>query len=237
MDPAALAADVGAVAAIGGILALERRGAFQFMVSQPIVGVPLLGLVLGDVTTGVWLGSLLQMLWMSAVLFGANVPPNETLGSVAIGGMVLVYGRYIGPAEPAVWSVAILLGVPLGVLGRSLEIRLDRANRALAVRADEAAKAISPAGLDQLPPMALLRSLLVSAAVIFVAVGAGVAVLMVVFESMGETLSYALELVAFYVVPAVGLAVALTTVRRRRALVLAALSYLCLVVVLHPEWT
>ncbi len=236
MEPAALAADLAVVSAVGGLLALERRGAFQLMLSQPIVAVPLLGFILGDVATGVWLGSLLQLLWMSAVLFGANVPPNETLASVSIAGMVLLYGRYFGAPDPPVWTVAILLGAPLSLVGRSLEIRLDRSNRALAERADEAAKAGLPAALSALPPLGLLRSLLANAAVVLMAVTAGVIVLALLQPLAGRQVSYALSVVGFYVVPAVGLAVALSTVRRRRALAVAALSYVALVATFHPGW-
>lgn len=236
MEPAAAAADLAVVSAVGGLLALERRGAFQLMLSQPIVAVPLLGFLMGDVMTGVWLGSLLQLLWMSSVLFGANVPPNETLASVSIAGVVLLYGRYFGTPDPVVWTVAILVGAPLSLFGRSLEIRLDRSNRKLAERADEAAKAGLPGVLSALPPLGLLRALLVNSAVVSIAVAAGVAVLALVRPLAGTGLTYALQVVGFYVVPAVGIAVALTTVPRRRGLVIAAASYVALVAVLHPGW-
>ena len=115
MSPLALLTDLASIALLGGLLAVDRRGAFQLMLSQPLVAVPALGLLLGDPLTGLHLGALLQLLWMSSFLFGANVPPNETVASVAIGGMVLLYGRHVGPAEVPIWTLAILIGVPLAM--------------------------------------------------------------------------------------------------------------------------
>lgn len=235
MDPVAIVADLGVVAVVGGVLALERRGAFQLMLSQPVVALPILGvLLLGDVTQALWLGSLLQLLWMSSVLFGANVPPNETLASVAIGGMVLLFGRHLGTADVAVWTSAILLGVPLSAVGRLLDVRLDQANKALAERADEAAKGGSMAGLAAVPPLALLRAFAVNAVVVALGAAVGLAVLGLAFgEGLASArLSYALSIVGFYVVPAVGVAVALSVVRRRRALLVAAVFYVALVAVM-----
>ena len=123
MDPLAIAADVGLVAAFGGVLGMERRGAFQAMLAQPLVAVPALAVVLGDPATGLWLGALLQLLWMSSVLFGANVPPNETMASLSIAGMVLMFGRHVGPVDHAICALAILLGAPLALLGRWLDVR------------------------------------------------------------------------------------------------------------------
>ena len=228
MEPAALAAagaDLGLVTATGALLALDRRGAFQLMLSQPLVAVPLLGLLLGDVVTAVWLGSLLQLLWMSSVLFGANVPPNETLASVAIGGMVLLYGRHFGEADIAAWTLAILLGAPLARLGRSLDIRIDQANRALAERADTAARAGQPSRLAILPPLGLLRTFLANAIVLMLATSLGLAALVAMQRWRGPSFEYALQLVGLYCLPALGLAVALSVVRRRRSLVLALVSF------------
>ncbi len=233
-DPGVVVIDLGVVAAIGGLLALDRRGAFQVMVSQPLVAAPLVGLALGDLTTGLWLGSLLQLLWMSSVLFGATVPPNETLSSVAITGMVMVYGRHFGTSEPQMWAVALLVGTPLALGGRWLEVRLDRMNTQLAERADEAARAGSPGALAVIPPLGLLRALLANAVVVLVSTSVGVGVLLLVQGGAGAPLEYALSLVAVYCVPAVGLGAALALVRRRRGVALAALAYVVMLIVVQP---
>ena len=102
MEPATVAIDLALIAACGGVVALDRRGAFQAMISQPLVAVPLLGALLGQLEVGLALGAVLQLLWMSSMLFGANTPPNETLSSMVAGGMVLLYGKHIAAPDVAV---------------------------------------------------------------------------------------------------------------------------------------
>ena len=123
MSPADLVIDFSLIAVVGGILSLDRRASFQLMVSQPMVAVSILGLIFGDVQTGVILGSMLQLLWMSCVLFGANIPRNDTLASVTIGGSVLLFAQYLSDAsiasKPSIWALAIIVGAPTCVLGRA----------------------------------------------------------------------------------------------------------------------
>ena len=49
---------------------------------RPIVLCPLVGLVLGDLQTGLAVGASLELLFMGSVSIGAYVPPNETIGGV-----------------------------------------------------------------------------------------------------------------------------------------------------------
>ena len=87
------------VAAVGGALSLDRRAALQLMVSQPLIAVSILGALMGDVQLGVLLGALLQLLWMSCVLFGANIPRNDTLAAVTIGGAVFIFANHVSPSH------------------------------------------------------------------------------------------------------------------------------------------
>ncbi len=226
MDAGVIAQDLGLIAAVGGVAAVDRRGAFQVMLSQPLVVVPALGVLLGDPVTALWLGSLLQLLWMSSVMHGANVPPNETVAAVAIGGAVLLFGKYVHPTDATIWTVAILLGAPLSQVGRWLEIRLDRANQQLSDLADEAARANEPAGLERLPWLGLGRTFVLNAGLAVVATSLGLGLLMLLDPAIGGALAVALDTVGRYMLPALGLAVALSVLRRRRALVLAGVSFL-----------
>lgn len=225
MDVGAIATDVGIVTVAGSALGLDRRGAFQFMVSQPLVVVPALGLLLGHMDMALWLGAVLQLLWMSSLLVGASVPPNETLASAAIGGMVLVYGRHVEPPDMAVLALAILVGAPLGHAGRLLDMYLDRLNLRLSDRADEAARDGRPGMLDRLPWMGLARTFGAAALILAPAVVGGFLLLRWLRPGLDGAVLRAFEVLAIYFIPALGVAVALSTVRRRRALLLAAASF------------
>jgi mannose/fructose/N-acetylgalactosamine-specific phosphotransferase system component IIC len=211
---------------VGGVLALDRRGAFQVMVSQPLVLVPVLGLLMGQLETGLWLGAVVQLLWMASLIVGASVPPNETLAAAVIGGAVLLYGRHFGVVDETVNALAVLTGAPVAWLGRWLDIRLERENLTLCMRADEAARAGAPFALSRLPALGLLRTFLAESALIGLGIIVTVVALAVIRPLLGAPEVKAFEVVGFYVLPALGLAVAMTTVRRRRALLLSAGSFL-----------
>lgn len=225
-EPLDLARDVVQVTLVGGLLALDRRGAFQLMISQPLVVIPILGLMLGQLDTGLWLGALVQLLWMSSLIVGASVPPNETLASVVIGGAALLYARHFGPADVTVQSMAVLAGAPVAWVGRWLDIRLERENISLCARADEAARAGTPFALSRLPAIGLLRTFAAEASLIGAGLVVSLALLWLVRPLLGRPEVKAIEVVGVYLLPALGLAVAMTTVRRRRALLLSAASFL-----------
>ncbi len=225
MDVGAFATDIGLVTVAGSALGLDRRAAFQVMVSQPIVVVPVLGLLLGNLQVAVWLGAVLQLLWMSSLLVGASVPPNETVASVAIGGMVLMFGRHVQPIDMPVLALAILIGAPLSHVGRWVDVSLDRANLHLADLADEAARAERPALLNRLPLIGLLRTFLATAMIVVPAVLAGLGLLAWLRPLLSGALLRSFEVIAVYFIPALGMAVSLSTVRRRRALLLAAVAF------------
>lgn len=223
MSPAALGLDLALVAVLGGLFALERRAAFQLMLAQPLVSVPLLGVVLGDLQTGLWLGAILQLLWMSSAMFGANVPPNETVASMVIGGGLLLAGRH-GPVPDVVaCTAAILFGAPFAYIGRSIEVRLDHANLRLATRADH-----RPTQIGRLVNLGLIRAFGLYAAVIAIGAAGIACAVWFVAEFVAGAPRVALAAVGIYGIPALALAVALSGIGRRRGWVLAAGTFLLL---------
>lgn len=233
MSPAEIATDLSIVAAIGGLLSLDRRASFQLMLSQPMVAVSLLGLVFGDIQTGVVVGSMLQLIWMSCVLFGANIPRNDTLASVTIGGSVLLFTQYISDTsialDPSIWALAIIIGAPTCVLGQWLDVRLDHLNKKLASSTDSA---IEEGRFEQLSiniGLAIFRTFIVNAAVTALTTSLTFLILMQLMLQIGESLAEALGVVGTYIIPALGVAVAMTMVRPRSGMVIATLTFVIVV--------
>src|SRR5712671_3222726 len=113
-------------AVIGGLAAVERKGAFQLMLSRPIVLAPLLGWALGDPRGGLVLGVPLELIFLGGVNLGGSLPENETLLAAALTSAVVPAGIAAGTgvdAPLAAFGLALLY--PLAVAGR----RLDRAAR------------------------------------------------------------------------------------------------------------
>ena len=62
---------------------------------RPIVLCPLVGLVLGDLQTGLAVGASLELLFMGSISIGAYVPPDETIGGVLACAFAIQLGQSI----------------------------------------------------------------------------------------------------------------------------------------------
>jgi PTS system mannose-specific IIC component len=70
------------IALLGGIIGLDRTAVGQIMISQPIVAAPLIGLTLGDATTGLIVGAALELIWLLDMPVGSFVPADSTVAAV-----------------------------------------------------------------------------------------------------------------------------------------------------------
>ena len=98
---------LAAIAALlGGLAAVERKGAFQLMLSRPLVLGAILGWALGDARGGLLLGVPLELLFLGGVNLGGSLPDNESLlaGLRAAGPMGLLSALEGG--WHAVWAVS-----------------------------------------------------------------------------------------------------------------------------------
>lgn len=89
----------------------------QVMTDQPIVVGPLIGLLLGDLKTGLILGAMLEATFIGAVNVGGAISLNPSVGTVLAVAYAIVGGG--GTKE----SVAV--AIPLGLLGGMLEIGMN----------------------------------------------------------------------------------------------------------------
>src|SRR5437660_5272869 len=119
-------------AVIGGLAAVERKGAFQLMLSRPLVLAPLLGWALGDVHGGLVLGVPLELLFLGGVNLGGSLPENESLLAAGLTSLVVPAGMaaHAGVDAPLA-ALGLLLVFPLAVLGRRLDRASERHNQLL----------------------------------------------------------------------------------------------------------
>lgn len=131
-------------AAIGGLAALERKGAGQFMLSRPLALAPLLGWALGDPGAGLMVGVPLELLFLGGVNLGGSLPENETLLAAALTSTLVPAGLSRGGVDAALAALGLLLLYPLARLGRHLDRRSERRNDALLEAAMARARAGDP---------------------------------------------------------------------------------------------
>jgi len=120
----------------GGLLAVERRAFLQAMISRPLVAATVMGLLLGDVASGLYVGMLLELFHLGSANLGAALPENETLVSTGTAAAAAAMARSAGAGgTPAIWALAILGLVGLGRLGRLVDRSLEPYSGRLAHKA------------------------------------------------------------------------------------------------------
>src|SRR5438132_12084665 len=119
-------------ALIGGLAAIERKGALQLMLSRPVVLAPLLGWALGDPHGGLVLGVPLELIFLGGVNLGGSLPDNETLLAAALTSAVVPAGIAAGTGVDApLAALGLALLYPLAVAGRWLDRASERHNAEL----------------------------------------------------------------------------------------------------------
>jgi PTS system mannose-specific IIC component len=110
----------------GGVVALERKAFLQAMLSRPLVAATVMGALLGDVLSGLYIGMLLELFYLGTANLGASLPENDTVsatGTVAAAATMAAASG--GGSTQALWSIAVLLFIPLGRLGRVADRLLE----------------------------------------------------------------------------------------------------------------
>jgi PTS system mannose-specific IIC component len=110
----------------GGLLALERRAFLQAALSRPLPAAVGVGVMLGDVQAGLMVGVVFELLHLGGASLGLANAEHELLPSVAGAALAATMGEASGAdSTPAHWALSLLLCAPLGLLGRTVEARLD----------------------------------------------------------------------------------------------------------------
>ena len=74
---------------------------------RPIVLCPLVGIVLGDLQSGLAIGASLELLFMGSISIGAYVPPDECIGGV----LACAFAIQLGQSTEA--AIALAMPSPL----------------------------------------------------------------------------------------------------------------------------
>ena len=108
-------------------------GKFDFQLGtlyafRPIVLCPLVGLVLGDLQSGLAIGASLELLFMGSISIGAYVPPDETIGGVLACAFAIQLGQSTEAAIALAMPIATLCLAIKNILNAALPILVDRAD-------------------------------------------------------------------------------------------------------------
>ena len=117
---------------LGGLGIWDSRMFGILMCDRPLVLGPLVGLILGDFTTGIIIGASLELVMMGVVGIGSATPPDTVSGTILATAFAITSGLDV--------SAAVALALPIATLGQLVGI-LDRtANAYFVSMADKAAE-------------------------------------------------------------------------------------------------
>lgn len=124
-----------------GIAGIEQFNGTESL-HRPIVSGLVVGLILGDVKTGLMAGATMELAWLGLVPLAGAQPPNIVIGGIA--GIVTVL---LGKQSP---ELALGVAVPFAVLAQILINLLFTAYSPIMHKADEYAKAGDTKGIDKI---------------------------------------------------------------------------------------
>ncbi len=117
-------------------MALERKAFLQAMFSRPLVSATIMGVLLNDVPSGLYVGMVLELFYLGAANLGASLPDNDTLSATCASAAAATMAEATGAGStPALWSLAVLLFIGMGRVGRKLDRKLESYSGMLAKKA------------------------------------------------------------------------------------------------------
>ena len=122
--------EVLASSVIGSILWMDRVYVFQFMLSRPIIMAPILGLVFGDVQTGLLTGACLELLWLNSPPVGSFLPEDESF-CAAVATPVACYAASTMVPSAAAVGLSLVLSMPSVFIGKAIDTYQRRSSEAL----------------------------------------------------------------------------------------------------------
>jgi len=120
------------LALLAGFAQWDSRMGGQNMLDRPIVTGPIVGLILGDVTTGIIMGGTLELVWMGIVNIGGATPPDTVTGGILGTAFAILSGLDT--------ATAVAVALPIAILAQSLGIFARIINATFNHRADSYAE-------------------------------------------------------------------------------------------------
>ncbi|HBU68861.1 MAG TPA: hypothetical protein DEE98_00580 [Elusimicrobia bacterium] len=111
-------AEITVLAFIAALISLDITAFGQFMISRPAIVGPLFGYLMGDIKTGLVIGFIIELIWVSFIPMGAAIPTDVT--TVAV--LSSVWGLKYFSGHHGIIVLAMLLAIPAGMLYKQFDI-------------------------------------------------------------------------------------------------------------------
>ncbi|MFD3155387.1 PTS mannose/fructose/sorbose/N-acetylgalactosamine transporter subunit IIC [Haloimpatiens sp. FM7330] len=167
------------------------------MINRPIVLAPLVGLVLGDLQTGIMIGATLELVFMGVVTIGAATPPDTVTGSVL--GTAFAIMTKSGP------EIALALALPIAMLSQAAKIGINILRASFMPKAIAYAEAGDTKGMERIHWISYAIMLITMGTIAFVSILIGADAMKMFVNSIPKVILTGMKASAG-LLPAVGFA-------------------------------
>lgn len=197
---------IAALAGLGGIDLFNMKIHFH----RPLVSGAIVGLILGDLQTGLIVGAMFELIWLGAVPVGGAQPPN-----VVVGGIIGTTFAIITKEEP---TTAIGVAMPVAIAMQAAITFLLTAFSGFMHKADKFAEEGNDRGIANINYLCLFILFMFYFVLTFIPIYFGAEVSQVIVDSLPKWILKGLG-IAGGLMPAVGFAMLLKTMFRKDLLI------------------
>lgn len=172
----------------------------------PMIVGPVVGLILGDMPTGLVVGISLELVWLGLTSIGGTVPPDKIVGTTLATALVIVGGLE--------YEQALAFVLPAALIGQALGILVQTINSFLAHWADRFALNANFQGVGLTMWLGNFLLFIVRFVPVYLALAFGVEATQSFIDLVPAWLTADLE-VAGAVLPAVGFALLMLMIMKR----------------------
>ncbi len=187
-------------------------------IGRPLIMSTLVGILLGDMKTGIIAGSTLELVWLGAFPIGASNPPDYTSGAILGAAYVIMSGAKPGDA--------VLLAVPVATLAAMLSnFMMMFVVPLIGAKADKYADKGDCNGVDRMHYLAIVVQIIPEAFIVAAAFYFGMPVIENVVNAIPSWLSSGLDY-ATGIIPAIGCAMIARMIMNKQSVCFLFLGFL-----------
>ena len=201
---------------VGGLLCLDRVF-IQAMISRPIIIAPVIGSILGDPYAGLIIGAILELFWIDRVPIGIYIPPNDSIAAAMAASTAILTSQALGIVTKELLALSILLAIPFGILAKKMDVKIIESNNVLSDQALDDAKALDIRAIERKTYLGLAKVSIFYIVLLFILQLIFIPVMIWIYPKLPVPVNAMLSL-TYYFLPLVGIAVALNTIKLRRAI-------------------
>lgn len=199
-----------------GIAGVQHRALGVIGIDRPIFSSAIVGLILGDLQTGLIVGATLELIWIGAQRIGGSVPPNIVIGGILGTATAILTGE---GAE-----AALAVGIPAALVGSALEVFAKTICSFFIHQADSYAEKGNTSGITLMAWLGNLLYFLLAAVPVFIALTAGADAAQSLFKAIPASFLNALRLTG-KILPALGFGILLNLLLKRQLIPFFAIGF------------